>query len=298
MSWMVWVLVACGCCLLPNAGRASELGEHGFAESGDIKIHYVTAGKGPLVVMLHGFPDFWFTWRNQMPALAKHFQVVAVDLRGYNKSGQPKEMEQYSVDKLVADVAAVIKHFDQPKAIVVGHDWGGLIAWSFAMRHPESTEKLVVLNLPHPWGLRRELANNPEQQQNSQYARNFQTPGAEAVLSAEALATWVSDTEARKKYVEAFSRSSIAGMLAYYRMNYPKPPYQAPEGDPPPVQCPVLAIHGLDDKYVLADGLNENWRWVRNQYTLVTVPDAGHFVQHDRADLVTKTILNWLTHSD
>src|SRR3984893_1570713 len=122
--------------------RAEELGEAGFAHSGDVQIHYVTMGKGPLVVMLHGFPDFWYTWRDQMPALAKHFQVVAIDLRGYNKSDQPKGVENYTVDKLVGDVDAGVRHFKQEKAVIVGHDWGGVIAWGFAMAHPEKTDRL------------------------------------------------------------------------------------------------------------------------------------------------------------
>src|SRR5437868_13828613 len=127
-----------------------SLGEEGFADSGGVKIHYVTSGKGPLVILIHGFPDYWYTWRDQMPALAKHFQVVAIDLRGYNQSDQPKGVENYTLDKLVEDVDAVIKHFRQEKAILVGHDWGGAIAWTFAMTHPEKTERLVILNVPHP----------------------------------------------------------------------------------------------------------------------------------------------------
>src|SRR5205807_7434651 len=138
------------------SARAEELGEDGFADSGGVKIHYVTSGKGPLVIMLHGFPDFWYTWRDQMPALAKHFQVVAIDLRGYNKSDQPTGVENYTVDKLVGDVDAVRKHFKEDRAVIVGHDWGGMIAWSYAMTHPEHMDRLIILNLPHPRGLLRE----------------------------------------------------------------------------------------------------------------------------------------------
>src|SRR5262245_52278849 len=100
--------------------RGDELGADGFADSSGVKIHYVTAGEGPLVVMIHGFPDYWYTWREQMPALAKHFQVVAIDLRGYNKSDQPEGVENYTVDKLVGDVVAVVTHFKRDKAVIVG----------------------------------------------------------------------------------------------------------------------------------------------------------------------------------
>jgi pimeloyl-ACP methyl ester carboxylesterase len=208
--WLAVLVV--GVCVAPAA--AEELGDEGFADSDGVKIHYVTAGKGPLLVLLHGFPDFWYTWRDQMPALAKQFQVVAVDLRGYNKSDQPKGVENYAMEKLVADVAAVLKHFGRDKAVIVGHDWGGAIAWAFAMAHPDKTDRLILLNLPHPKGLIRELATNPQQQKNSQYARNFQKMEGSGGLSPEMLTFWVKEPDARKKYVEAFKRSSIEGTMA------------------------------------------------------------------------------------
>src|SRR5215468_4001641 len=115
--------------------RAADLGKSGFVDSAGVKLHYVTAGEGPLLVLLHGFPDYHYTWRDQIPALSKHFQVVALDLRGYNKSDQPEGVENYKMEKLVADVGAVLDHFKQKKMVLVGHDWGGAIAWSFAMTH-------------------------------------------------------------------------------------------------------------------------------------------------------------------
>lgn len=278
------------CCEL----HAEELGEHGYAPSGDLKIHYVTRGEGPLLICLHGFPDYWYTWREQMPAWSKSFQVVAMDQRGYNKSAQPTGVEQYAVDKLVEDVRAVQKHLGRDSATIVGHDWGGFVAWSFAMKYPQHTDRLVVLNLPHPWGLQRELASNPEQADNSQYARNFQKEGAHKWLNAQALAAWVKDPNARKKYVEAFERSSFEAMLNYYKANYPREPYELPTGNPPPVKCPVLVIHGLGDQYLLASALNGTWQWVEKSLTIVTVPDAEHFVQQDQPELVTKTVLRWL----
>ncbi len=272
---------------------ADELGEEGFADSHGVKIHYVTRGQGPLLVMIHGFPDFWYTWRDQMPALAKHFQVVAIDQRGYNKSDQPKGVENYTLDKLVADVEAVLQHFHQKKAVIVGHDWGGLVAWSFAMAHPDQTERLIVLNLPHPKGLLRELAHNPQQQKNSQYARNFQKPEAAAVTPVGVLALWVKEPDARRKYVEALKRSSMEGMLNYYKANYPREPYKD-DRTFPPVKCPVLMIHGLKDPYLLPGALNDTWNWVEKDLTLVTIPQAGHFVHRDAPELVTRTMVRWL----
>jgi pimeloyl-ACP methyl ester carboxylesterase len=287
------IIVAISLLAVPTSARADELGEDGFADSNGVKIHYVTAGQGPLIVMLHGFPDFWYTWRDQMPALAKHFQVVAVDLRGYNKSDQPEGVENYTLDKLVGDVEAVLRHFKRDKAIIVGHDWGGMIAWAFAMAHPEKTERLVILNLPHPKGLIREYFNNPAQNKASQYARDFQQPDAAKKLRPEFLVFWVKEPEAQKKYVEAFRRSSIEGMLNYYKANFPKDGDK--DSDFPPVKCPVLMIHGLEDQYLLPGALNDTWKWLEKDFTLVTIPKAGHFVHRDAAAKVTKTMVNWLT---
>ena len=199
---------------------AQQLGEakHGFItpasdKNGAVKLHYVTLGKGPLLVMVHGFPDYWYTWRKQMPALAEHFQVVAYDQRGYNESAQPEGVENYTVDKLVADLDAVIDHFPQKKAIVAGHDWGGMVAWSYAMAHPEKTERLMILNLPHPQGILRELANNPLQRAASQYAREFQKPDAASKMTPEMLTFWIRDAAVKDQYVQAFKKSSIEGML-------------------------------------------------------------------------------------
>src|SRR5262249_25795633 len=139
-----------------------------------VKIHFVTRGAGPLVILTHGIPGFWYDWRNQMPALAKHFQVAAINQRGFNRSDQPEGVENYALDRLIGDLDAVRKHFGRPKATIAGHDSGGWISWRFAMAHPEKTERLVVLNLPHPRCIERELANNPVQYKASDYARQFQ----------------------------------------------------------------------------------------------------------------------------
>ena len=300
MTFKLFVLSAIAPALLAfvcQPAAAEELGgEEGYVDSDGVKIHYVTMGKGPLVVMIHGFPDFWYTWRAQMPELAKHFQVVAVDMRGYNKSDQPEGVENYKLDKLVADIDAVVNHFKADKAIIVGHDWGGIVAWTYAMTHPDKTDKLVILNLPHPKGLSRELANNPQQQKNSQYARNFQQPDAASKVKPEMLAFWVKDPAAREKYIEAFKRSSMEGMLNYYKANYPREPYTYDENQQyPPIKCPVLMFHGLKDVALLPGALNGTWDWIDNDLTLITIPGASHFVQQDAADLVTKNMVSWLT---
>ena len=268
---------------------------HHYADNDGVKIHYATAGdSGPLVVMIHGFPDFWYSWNEQIKALQSTHRVAAIDQRGYNRSDKPKGLENYAIPKLVSDVAAVIRDMGEKKAVIVGHDWGGMVAWSFAMSKPEMTDRLAVLNLPHPKGLNRELANNPDQQRNSQYARAFQLPGAHKLLTAERLAGWVKDEAKRAKYIEAMKRSDFEAMLNYYKRNYPRPPYEEDTSDPVRLKMPVLLIHGLDDKALLHGALNRTWEWLDGDLTLVTVPGAGHFVHHDKPVLVSRTLKMWL----
>jgi pimeloyl-ACP methyl ester carboxylesterase len=268
--------------------------EHGYADSNGVKIHYASIGKGPLILMIHGFPDFWYTWRDQMEALSPNYQVVAIDQRGYNLSDKPAGVENYDIRLLVGDVAAVIKHLGRDKAIIVGHDWGGLVAWTFAMTKPEMTEKLIICNLPHPRGLNHELATNPKQQANAQYARNFQKPDWGQQVNVEQLAFWVKDPEVKKKYIEAFKRSDIEAMLNYYKRNYPREPYTEDTSPVIHVKVPVLMIHGLGDTALLSGALNNTWDYLDSDFTLVTIPGAGHFVQQDASDLVTRSMKMWL----
>ena len=278
--------------------------KHGSATSeGGVRIHYASLGEGPLVVMIHGFPDFWYSWRHQMSALSKQFQVVAIDQRGYNLSDKPKGVENYDMRLLVGDVAAVIRQLGRDKATIVGHDWGGVVAWQFAMNLPQMTENLVILNLPHPNGLFRELRTNKEQIANSEYARNFQakSPSDPTVffgrpMTAENMSGWVTDQAARKRYVEAFQRSDFDAMLNYYKRNYPRGAGAelAPLPELPKVTVPVLMFHGLGDRALNSDGLSGTWNWLEKDLTLVTIPGAGHFVQQDAAELVTSTMEWWL----
>jgi len=271
--------------------------DHQFAENDGTKIHYAVAGKGPLVVFIHGFPDFWYSWKHQMEGLSEEYRVAALDTRGYNKSDQPQEQSDYAMPNLVADVAAVVKKEGQEKAIIIGHDWGGVIAWHFAAAHPEITEKLIIVNLPHPKNLGRELKDNPKQEANSAYARNFQKPESHTRLNAKALASMVArgDDDLRAKYQEAFENSSMNAMMNYYRQNYPKAPYDDYAKDFPTLNMPVLQFHGLNDTALLHSGLNGTWEHLGKDYTLVTIPGVGHWAHHEAPELVTDTMKWWLS---
>jgi pimeloyl-ACP methyl ester carboxylesterase len=282
--------------------------EHGYTDNAGVKIHYATVGEGPLVVMIHGFPDFWYSWRHQMEGLKNDFKVVAIDQRGYNKSGQPKGTENYAMPLLVSDVAAVIRHFGRDKAIVVGHDWGGSVAWNTAFALPQMVDRLIILNLPHPRGLAREMMNSAEVRASTNYAQVFRNgkPSDPAIffggpMNPQTLAGWVRDPAAREHYIEAFGLSDFDAMLAYYKENYPSPPApgEAPPAaaltaTPPLLKMPVLMFHGLQDKALSSDALNNTWDWIDADLTIVTTPEASHFVQQDAADLVTSTMLWWL----
>jgi epoxide hydrolase 4 len=298
----------------------SESIEHGYVENKGVKIHYASLGSGPLMVMIHGFPDYWYTWRYQMEVLAKAYHCVAIDTRGYNLSDKPQGMDHYAMSLLVGDVAAVIRHFGQEKAIIVGHDWGGAISWALAITKPELLDRLIILNVAHPAALAREILGNPGQLRSSQYAWNFQEPEAHRNLikifqdnnllseyqnqmgslsglsDAELLSLWVQDPEARKKYIEAFEQSDVEAMLNYYKKNYPKKEFLLSKGplQLPKIKASTLIIFGLKDMAILPSTLNNTWNFLEQDMTLVTIPDAGHFVQQDAADLVTRTIKMWL----
>ena len=290
LVWAGWVQAQTGE-LLPIEQRVS----HGYATNNGVRLHYASLGQGPLVVLIHGFPDYWLTWRDLMEDLARDHEVVALDQRGYNLSDRPAGVEAYDMARLVEDVVAVIQARGRERAVIVGHDWGGAVAWTLAQTRPERVEKLVILNLPHPRALSRELARNPRQQAASAYARRFQQEGAHTNLTAEGLTFWVQDPVVKARYVEAFRRSDFAAMLNYYRRNFPREPYVEDTAPLVKVTVPVLMIHGLKDTALLSPALDGTWEFVERDLTLVTIPGAGHFVQQDAPEEVRRNLRAWLS---
>src|SRR6266513_1813356 len=218
--------------------------KHEYAEVNGQRLHYVTAGKGKLIIFVHGFPEFWYEWKNQLAEFGRDYQAVAPDMRGYNLSSKPAEVDQYQVKYMVEDLRALAKKLGHKKFILVAHDWGGAIAWAFAIAHPDYLEKLVIINAPHPGVFQRELRDNPAQQKASSYMLMFRGEGAEQTLSAnnygllvqivlgEGLKTGVFTEDDKKAYIEAWSQpGALTGGLNYYRAARVGPPA---EGDKQP----------------------------------------------------------------
>ena len=211
--------------------------KHEYAEVNGVRLHYVTAGKGKLVMFVHGFPEFWYEFKNQLLEFGKDFQAVAPDMRGYNLSSKPTDVDQYQVKYLVEDIRALAEKLGHKKFTLVAHDWGGAIAWAFAIAHPDYLERLVIINAPHPGVFQRELRENPDQQKASGYMLMFRSAQAEQMLSANNYATLVNivlgeglksgafTEEDKKAYLEAWSQpGALTGGLNYYRAARVGPP--------------------------------------------------------------------------
>jgi pimeloyl-ACP methyl ester carboxylesterase len=277
----------------------------GFADLGEARLHYVEAGEGPLVVLLHGFPEFWFGWRAQIDGLAAAgFRVVAPDLRGYNLSSKPSGLAAYDADAVARDVRDLIRERGEERAGVAGHDWGGAVAWATAMDHPEVVAKLAILNSPHP---RRFLdaMRRPAQLARSWYFLVFGLPWLpERLLAARDWRALRRDfaRDARpgaftpadlERYVEAWSQpGALTAMLNYYRAVVRRPPSRA-AARIRPVQAPTRVIWGERDRY-LDPGLAEPPRdEVPNLERVIRLPGASHWVQHDEPERVTELLADF-----
>jgi epoxide hydrolase 4 len=273
-----------------------------YAHLSDTRLHYVESGEGPLVVLLHGFPEFWFGWRFQVPALAAAgFRVVAPDMRGYNLSSRPRGVPAYDIDCLAGDIRDLIRERGAESAFLAGHDWGAAVAWATAMNHPEVVERLAILNVPHPrrllHGLRR-----PRQLVKSWYMFFFQLPWLPERL-ARARRWWFFrygfEHDARPgaftpadidRYVEAWSQPGAAtATINYYRAVFRQSPRRA-EARIRPVDAPTLVIWGERDRYLGAELAEPDPADVPNLERVVSLPDASHWVQHDEPERVNQLL--------
>lgn len=276
-----------------------------------IRLHYASAGERgrPLVLCVHGFPEYWGAWEEVLPLLGEWAYAVAPDLRGFNLSSQPREVEAYRAREIVADLVQLIAALGYRRAFVLAHDWGGAAAWQMAIAQPQWVEKLAILNSPHPVPFARELAHNPEQQKASAYMNWLRQPQAERRLAENDFArligflsdvappatSWLTE-ERLAKYRAVWSRG-LTGGLNYYRAT----PLHPPTADAPgaravrldPDQCtvrvPTLVLWGMRDRALLPcllDGLDQ----VVPDLRLERLPQATHWLAHEVPDLIAAQV--------
>lgn len=275
-----------------------------------VTLHGVAAGEGPLILFLHGFPEYWYAWRRQLAEFSSTHCAVALDLRGYNLSDKPEAVEAYALSHLIADVKAVLDRLSGGrKAVLVGHDWGGVLAWLLAAHHPEYLERLVIINAPHPTLFARELAQNPMQQAASSYMLLFRSAAAETTLSAfnfAALRKAVFDLaragafteEDRLRYLEAWRQpGALTGGLNYYRAAKIGPSQPAAEQELPSalprITVPTLVLWGERDTALLSENL-EGLGEVVESVKVVRLPEGTHWVVHEEPERINREIREFL----
>lgn len=286
---------------------ANSVWHHCFVETNRIRLHCVTQGTGELVVLLHGFPEFWYSWRRQIPALSRHFKVVVPDLRGYNDSDKP--LTGYDLDTLIADIQGLIQGLGYRKAHIVGHDWGGVIAWHFAQTLPQHLHRLAILNAPHPQQFVREIVGNLDQLWRSWYLLAFQVPELPEWIIQQNLREFVTrlfqDLSIRKGafttadteiYRAALAKPRVlSAALNYYRqLMAPSTWLRQWERSPKPVTTPTLVLWGEDDHFLhkrLSQGLGA---LVDAPFQLKLIPQCGHWIQQEAPQTVNRELLRFL----
>ena len=270
--------------------------EHRYAQVNGIRMHYVEAGEGEPVVLLHGFPEFWYSWRKQLPALAPGYRMVAPDLRGYHET---EARPPYDTETLQQDVLGLIEALGEKSAHIVGHDWGGAIAWQLAMNHPESVRSLAILNIPHP-ALSIKGLRSFKQLRRSWYMFFFQLPWLpEQYVArnryrqlARAIFRGIPPSEERSKdlafYRESWETHGLSGGINWYRALFRNPRRLA---DPVPiVTAPTTMIWGEEDVALGKELTIGTERYVRD-LDLHYLPGVGHFVQGEAPDRVNELLL-------
>jgi pimeloyl-ACP methyl ester carboxylesterase len=300
-----------GSCKAVTAIPTSQL-EHHFADLDEGRLHYVSRGEGDPIVFLHGFPQFWFLWRHQLDDLGRDHAVYAPDMRGYNLSDKPKEPDAYRMRHLLADIRGLADELEIAPFTLVGHDWGGIVAWAFALKHPDLLERLVIIDAPPPFTWNRDLRESPKQRHAVNYMIELSKPSPEPeeMLAANDFsmiddimrqiggsAARLSDDE-RATYHEAWAQpGALRGGLNYYRAA--RMGEQVAAGGVPEeyatkissqsVRVPTLVIWGENDTALLPSLTRGLGEWVP-ELRVEIVPGAGHWVPYERPDEVNALI--------
>lgn len=288
---------------------------HGYANVNGIRLHYAESGSGDdLVLLLHGFPEFWYSWKKQLIALGEHFHVVAPDMRGYNLSDRPEQVEAYKIDKLVLDVVGLIDHFGAKQAAIVGHDWGGGVAWAVAQKYPERVSRLAVMQVP-PAAVWRENMS-VKQLLRSWYMFFFQIPRLPEWLISQknfqAIERSFTNHVSRKgtfssediaHFKEALQQpGALKAGINYYRANVidrllARKVVSSASGSSAAtgrVKVPTLFIFGEQDFAILPATVSGIEKHIDAYYREVRIPDSGHWVQNEAADEVNAALLDFL----
>lgn len=293
--------------------KANEFA-HAYTDVNGVRLHYARTGEGPLLLFLHGFPEFWYAWRLQLAEFGRNHLAVACDLRGYNLSAKPDGVAAYRTKHLVADVAGLIGKLGGGRCVLVGHDWGGSVAWATAIARPELVDKLVIVNAPHPGIFARLLASDPAQQKASGYMLKYRSKEAEDYLlrdDCRELRKSIVDLGKAKGYFddadgEAYLASwrqpgAVGAMLNYYRAMAMTPPHK--DGSPAlvaeleesrlVVNVPTLVIWGMEDRFLLPPNLDGLEAYVPD-LRVHRIETGTHWVIHEHPAEVSKAINQFL----
>ena len=269
--------------------------EERYIETNGIKLHTVIIGSGKPLILLHGFPDFWYGWKNVIMGLKDHYKLIVPDMRGYNLSDKPEGVENYDLNILVDDIKGLSEELQLGKFYLAGHDWGGIVAWSFAERYPDLLEKLIVINAPHIALIQKSVETNETQKKASGYVTMLRQPGTENIMIArdcKLLKATVFISEASKfdeeMYVKAWTQpGAILGGLNYYKANWGVSDWTGI------VDVPTLVIWGMNDPYLRPLLLDDMPNYVKD-LKIVRVDAPSHWVMTDEPEIVNSSIREFI----
>ncbi|MFX0057950.1 MAG: alpha/beta fold hydrolase [Candidatus Hodarchaeota archaeon] len=276
--------------------------EENFVDVNGIKLHIISIGSGQPLILLHGFPDFWYGWKSVIPKLKDKFRLIIPDMRGYNLSDKPKGIQKYRIDYLIEDIRVIIEKLSLGNVYLAGHDWGGVVAWVFAEKYPNLLKKLAILNAPHPKIFQEKLRNDKKQQEASFYIFKFLKPDGEKWLFEEDY-KWLkwavfegmvnkkdfSELD-KQKYLEAWTQeNAILSGVNYYRANISFDQFTGI------INVPTIVIHGMKDVAVLSGVLEGLSKYV-SDLKVVRAENSSHWVIHDEPDLIVKNFIEFFNY--
>ena len=273
--------------------------EEKYIKINGITLHTIITGSGEPLILLHGFPDFWYGWKNIILGLKDKFQLIVPDMRGYNLSDKPDGIENYKLDILIEDIKGLSEKLGFTKFNLAGHDWGGMVSWALAEKYPEILKKLIILNAPHPKIFRKLITKDNDQKKDSGYIVRFLKEGESFLFenNFQALQLSVFGTAKNKKafsefdkekYIEAWSQpGALTGGVNYYKANRS---YEEWSGV---INVPTLVIFGMKDIFVLPKVLEGLEDFIKD-LKIVRIENASHWVMHDDPELVNSSIQSFL----